>query len=366
MVITNQRTGKPFATKYAHRVLGRSREVVDTAWPGDVVGLVNATSLRVGDSLFAEEPVRFPDIPRFSPELFAVARAKDPGRYKQFRRGIEQLEHEGVVQVLRSDLRGDQAPVLAAVGALQFEVAAQRLGTEFNAPDLARLTCPTPWPWPWPPESTGRPETFRGGEIMRRADGEIIAVFGDKWKVGHFRKDYPAWYLSRSAPPSTRPPSGSAAPNKTAGPVVPGPPLFALLLLCAVTSPCCYFSVLLRGDTAGAGRTRLGGLFALDVLLHERRQPGIVGGIDLELQAPRGGRDWGLLVGMRAQDHVAAGADEVGERIDLGRGQIGLVADPDGAVLEGVDGVRVGHRLGVDAAVEPDGLWSPPTGGDCS
>ncbi|MHA7262790.1 peptide chain release factor 3 [Arthrobacter sp. TMN-37] len=194
MVITNERTGKPFATKYAHRVLGRSREVVDTAWPGDVVGLVNATSLRVGDSLFAEEPVRFPDIPRFSPELFAVARAKDPGRYKQFRRGIEQLEHEGVVQVLRSDLRGDQAPVLAAVGALQFEVAAQRLGTEFNAPtSLDHLSYTLAMAVA--PGSTGVPETFRGGEILRRADGEIIAVFGDKWKVGHFRKDYPGVVL---------------------------------------------------------------------------------------------------------------------------------------------------------------------------
>ncbi|MBG6215837.1 peptide chain release factor 3 [Arthrobacter sp. CAN_A6] len=190
MVITNQRTGKPFATKYAHRVLGRSREVVDTAWPGDVVGLVNATSLRVGDSLFSEEPVRFPDIPRFSPELFAVARAKDPGRYKQFRRGIDQLEHEGVVQVLRSDLRGDQAPVLAAVGALQFEVAAQRLGTEFNAPtSLDNLSYTLAMRVA--PGSEDVPETFRGGEILHRADGEIIAVFGDKWKVGHFRKDFP-------------------------------------------------------------------------------------------------------------------------------------------------------------------------------
>ncbi|WP_262364238.1 peptide chain release factor 3 [Arthrobacter echini] len=194
MVITNQRTGKPFATKYAHRVLGRSREVVDTAWPGDVVGLVNATSLRVGDSLFSEEPVQFPDIPRFSPELFAVARAKDPGRYKQFRRGIDQLEHEGVVQVLRSDLRGDQAPVLAAVGALQFEVAAERLGTEFNAPtSLDNLSYTLAMRVG--PESQGVPETFRGGEILFRSDGEAVAVFGDKWKIGHFTKDHPGVVL---------------------------------------------------------------------------------------------------------------------------------------------------------------------------
>jgi len=63
----------------------------------------------VGDTLFVDEPVTFPPIPSFSPEHFAVARAKDTSRYKQSGAGIEQLDHEGVVQVLRSDLRGDQA-----------------------------------------------------------------------------------------------------------------------------------------------------------------------------------------------------------------------------------------------------------------
>ena len=126
-VVTHAATGKPFATKYAQQVFGRDRETVDLAYPGDVVGLVNACALRVGDSLYVDEPVIFPPIPSFAPEHFAVCRAVDSGRYKQFRRGIEQLEQEGTVQVLRSDLRGDQAPVLAAVGPMQFEVAEHRM-----------------------------------------------------------------------------------------------------------------------------------------------------------------------------------------------------------------------------------------------
>ncbi|MFI5425861.1 hypothetical protein [Aeromicrobium sp. UC242_57] len=64
--------------------------------------------------------------------------ARDIGRYKQFRRGIEQPDQEGVVQVLRSDLRGDQSPVLAAVGPLQFEVVEERMKNEFTSP--IRLT----------------------------------------------------------------------------------------------------------------------------------------------------------------------------------------------------------------------------------
>lgn len=190
MVITNARTGRPFATKYAHRVLGREREALEMAWPGDVVGLVNAASLRVGDSLYQDEPVTFPEIPHFSPELFVTVRAKDPGRYKQFRRGIEQLDHEGVIQVLRSELRGDQAPVLAAVGQLQFEVAEQRMRTEFNAPvslehlpySLARRVNAS---------ASALPASFRGGEILQRSDGEHIAVFGDRYKLGHFTEANP-------------------------------------------------------------------------------------------------------------------------------------------------------------------------------
>ena len=134
MVVTHGPTGKPFATKYAHSVFGQERETVDEAYPGDVVGLVNATDVRVGDTLWVDEPVTFPTIPSFAPEHFAVARVRDTGRFKQFRKGIAQLDEEGVVQVLRDDAMGDQAPVLAAVGPMQFEVAVHRLENEFGAP----------------------------------------------------------------------------------------------------------------------------------------------------------------------------------------------------------------------------------------
>ena len=134
MVLTSARTGKPFATKYASTVFGAERSTVDVAFPGDVVGLVNATGLNIGDSLYDGDPVEFPPIPRFSPEVFASARPLDSGRFKQFRRGLAQLDEEGVVQVLRDPDMGDSAPVLAAVGQLQFEVFANRLDVEFGAP----------------------------------------------------------------------------------------------------------------------------------------------------------------------------------------------------------------------------------------
>ena len=133
MVLTHAATGRPFATKYAQAMFGQERETVEVAYPGDVIGLVNAGALRPGDTLYADVPVSFPPIPSFAPEHFAVVRCKDAGKYKQFRRGIDQLDTEGVVQVLASDLRGDQAPVLAAVGPLQFDVVLHRLEHEFGA-----------------------------------------------------------------------------------------------------------------------------------------------------------------------------------------------------------------------------------------
>jgi peptide chain release factor 3 len=190
-VVTHAATGRPFATKYAQQVFGRERETVDLAYPGDVVGLVNASALRVGDSLYVGEPVTFPPIPSFAPEHFAVARAVDSGRYKQFRRGIEQLEQEGTVQVLRSDLRGDQAPVLAAVGPMQFEVAEHRMAGEFSAPvrldrleyTMARLT-DREWGKVLDRES--------GVEVLERSsDGALLALFAGNWRLQRVLRDHP-------------------------------------------------------------------------------------------------------------------------------------------------------------------------------
>ncbi len=190
-VVTHAASKKPFATKYAQQVFGQNRETVDLAYPGDVVGLVNASMLRVGDSLYVESPVTFPPIPSFAPEHFAVARSVDSGRYKQFRRGIEQLEQEGVVQVLRSDRRGDQAPVLAAVGPMQFEVATHRMKGEMGAEvTLDRL------PYSLARRTTREWVTQLDGQsgvecLLRDTDGEWLALFADQWRLGRTQRDFP-------------------------------------------------------------------------------------------------------------------------------------------------------------------------------
>src|SRR5260370_40399314 len=106
MVLTHAATGRPFATKDAQSMFGQDRETVEEAFPGDVIGLVNANALRPGDTLYAGgDPVEFPPIPSFAPEHFAGVRGKEAGEQTPFRRGIEQLDTEGGDHGLSSALR---------------------------------------------------------------------------------------------------------------------------------------------------------------------------------------------------------------------------------------------------------------------
>jgi peptide chain release factor 3 len=195
MVLTHAATGRPFATKYAQAMFGQERAVMDEAYPGDVVGLVNAGALRPGDTLYDGARVTFPPIPSFAPEHFAVARSRSTGKAKQFRRGIDHLDAEGVIQVLRSDLRGDQAPVLAAVGPMQFEVVQHRLATEFGAEiTLDRLeytlACRTD------AASAERLAGQRGTEVFTRSgDQSLLAVFTDRWRMRSVKADLPGLVL---------------------------------------------------------------------------------------------------------------------------------------------------------------------------
>lgn len=195
MTMTVSRTGKPFATKYASTVFGAERSTVDEAYPGDVVGLVNANGLQLGDTLYDDVPVTFPGIPRFAPELFTNARPKDTNRVKQFRRGIEVLEEEGVVQVLRDPAMGDAALVLAAVGQLQFEVFAYRLDSEFNAP--VELTgSPYQAIRGTDEASADRLREIGGIRILCRADGSLVALFENIYRLQRLLNDEPKLTLS--------------------------------------------------------------------------------------------------------------------------------------------------------------------------
>ena len=194
MQVTHAQSGRSFSTKYALTVFGRTRETVETAYPGDIVGLVNAGALAPGDTIYAGRAVQYPPMPQFAPEHFRTLRAKSLGKYKQFRKALEQLDAEGVVQILRNDARGEAAPVMAAVGPMQFEVMQARMENEYN---VETVTDPIPYSVArrTDAESVEGLNRQRGVECFTRTDGELIALFGDKWKLAFIEREHPEFTL---------------------------------------------------------------------------------------------------------------------------------------------------------------------------
>jgi peptide chain release factor 3 len=133
MTVKHSRTAKEVKLAMPVSFFGQERVVVEEAWPGDVIGLVDtSSSLRIGDTLSSLKGLEYKGVPSFSPEHFCQVVLKDPMKRKQLQKGLEQLSEEGVVQIYRQRGFGDKDPVLGAVGALQFEVLQHRLMAEYS------------------------------------------------------------------------------------------------------------------------------------------------------------------------------------------------------------------------------------------
>jgi peptide chain release factor 3 len=194
MKAVNARTEKPLTMSHAHELFGQQRGTLDEAFPGDVVGLVNAGDLRVGDSLFVDRPISFPPIATLTPDHFVRLRNRDTSRYKQFRRGLEQLEDEGVVHVLHEPEIGPQSPILAGAGPMQFEVARYRLEREFGADVGAE---PAGWTVSRRIDPVDAPLVSEsvGGRLLADSHGLVLAVFKDRFALERFRKARPGLTL---------------------------------------------------------------------------------------------------------------------------------------------------------------------------
>jgi peptide chain release factor 3 len=114
------------------RLFGQEREVVEEAYAGDVIGLINPGAFAIGDSVSEGDIGQFAPLPRFQPEHFALLRSTQADRYKQFLKGLTQIEEEGAIQLFYPVASGRREPILAAVGALQFDVVRFRLESEYN------------------------------------------------------------------------------------------------------------------------------------------------------------------------------------------------------------------------------------------
>ncbi len=132
MEVLHGRTGKKIKLSQPQQFLAQDRNIIETAYAGDIIGLFDSGQFRIGDSLSAGKKLNFDDIPLFPPEHFASVSAEKSMKRKQLQKGIEQLAEEGAIQVYRQADIGTETYVIGVVGTLQFDVLEHRLKSEYG------------------------------------------------------------------------------------------------------------------------------------------------------------------------------------------------------------------------------------------
>src|SRR3954447_684810 len=130
MKVKHLRLGREIKVSSVVTFMASSREQVEEAYAGDIIGLPNHGNMQIGDSFSEGGPLQFTGIPSFAPDFFRSVRIRNPLKIKQLHKGLQQLGEEGAVQVFKPAHGGDL--VLGAVGVLQFEVVASRLLNEYG------------------------------------------------------------------------------------------------------------------------------------------------------------------------------------------------------------------------------------------
>ena len=197
MVVSNSRLGTSLRASRAYRFFGRDRETISVAYAGDIIGLVNPGQFAIGDTLHSGAPLRFPDLPRFPAEHFGRIRLRDT-RYKQFDEGVRQLEEEGLMQVFYV-AAGRREPIVGVVGALQYDVIASRLRTEYGVSvdiDPAGYAAAR-----WLGNPAG-PTPSPGGSSALAVDRQErrVILFASEWELQYFERHHPDVVLLDESP----------------------------------------------------------------------------------------------------------------------------------------------------------------------
>ncbi|RLC13611.1 MAG: peptide chain release factor 3 [Deltaproteobacteria bacterium] len=130
MKVKHHRIGKDIKISNATIFMAQERSNVETAFPGDIIGIHNHGTIKIGDTFTSKEPLKFLGIPSFAPEHFKRVILKDPMKAKALQKGLTQLSEEGTIQVFKP-LIGNLY-IIGAVGILQFDVTMARLKAEYN------------------------------------------------------------------------------------------------------------------------------------------------------------------------------------------------------------------------------------------
>ena len=192
MSVTHARTGKALRLPRPYKFFANEREVIEEAFPGDIIGLPSSGQFAIGDTLAAGRPFQFAPIPRFEPEHFALLRNVDMAKQKQFQRGLQQLETEGAMQVLYEADASQRHPLLAVVGQLQFEVVRARLEAEYGVTTILE-----PLNYKFARWIDGPPDVIErmpwGHGLLRARDNQdnLVALFRSQFDLDYTRDKFP-------------------------------------------------------------------------------------------------------------------------------------------------------------------------------
>ena len=189
MSVYHNRTGKMIKLAQPQQFLAQERQIIDEAYPGDIVGLFDPGIFGIGDTVCEESrEFSFADFPVFTPEKFARVQAKDTMKRKQFVKGIEQLTQEGAIQLFRQAGAGMESYIVGTVGTLQFEVLEYRLKNEYGVDIILQMQ-----PYEvarWLAFQDGRAITpadlhgiERGMFVYDRRDNPVLLV-NNEWALG--------------------------------------------------------------------------------------------------------------------------------------------------------------------------------------
>jgi peptide chain release factor 3 len=184
------RSGRTVRLSRAHTFFADERETVDHAVAGDVIGLVNPGLLRVGDVVSTRREVDLAPLPRFAPEVFATVRPRHVDRDKAFRKGLEQLGEEGVVQRFHP-AQGARDSVIGAVGSLQFDVFVRRMSDEYGVEvDIVSEPYTVIRRLDRTPRAAGR-----FGRLVLDGDGAPAVLLRHAREIEYFREEHPGIVL---------------------------------------------------------------------------------------------------------------------------------------------------------------------------
>ncbi len=181
--------------------LAQDRQIIDEAYPGDIVGLFDPGIFGIGDTICeSSHKFRYEDFPVFPPEKFARVQAKDTMKRKQFVKGVEQLTQEGAIQLFQQVGAGTESYIVGTVGTLQFEVLEYRLKNEYNVDIIMQMQPFEVARWMAFEDGTEvTPASLRGadrGMFVNDRNGSPVLLVNNEWALGWITDNNPNLVLS--------------------------------------------------------------------------------------------------------------------------------------------------------------------------